>query len=110
MPRTTFVFINDEPGLTKEEQSAAAHREARAALGAYWKALQGTIDPSRVENAAQNALIGNADEVAQQARERFHPDDRLMLWFDFFNHDSPRVIKNMEAFMHKVAPQLRETS
>lgn len=110
MPRTTFVFINDEPGLTPEEQTEAAHREARAALGAYWKALQGTIDPSRVENAAQNALIGNPEEVAQQAKERFHPDDRLMLWFDFFNHDSPRVIKNMEAFMHKVAPKLQEGS
>ena len=108
MPRTTFVFINDQPHLSADEQRAAAHDEARLALGEYWKALQGTIDPSRVENAAKNALIGNASDIIQQAKERFHPDDRLMLWFDFFNHDSPRVIQNMEAFMHKVAPHLQE--
>jgi len=28
----------------------------------------------------------------------------LMCWFDFFNHDSERVQRNMEAFMTKVAP------
>ena len=27
-----------------------------------------------------------------------------MLWFDFFNHDSARVIENMQAFMAKVVP------
>ena len=40
--------------------------------------------------------------------ERFHPDDRLMLWFDFFNHDSERVIANMRAFMERVAPRVEE--
>ncbi|MCA1811127.1 MAG: hypothetical protein LC623_03840, partial [Halobacteriales archaeon] len=69
-------------------------------------ALEGTLDPKKVEGAADNAVIGNAEEVAAQVR-RYHPDDRLMLWFDFFNHDSPRVIRNMEAFMEKVAPLLR---
>lgn len=108
MPRTVFVFLNDEAGLTPEQQSAAAHAEAREALGAYWKALQGTLDPAKVEKAANNALIGNVDEVAAQVKERFHPDDRLMLWFDFFNHDSPRVIRNMEAFMNRVAPKVAE--
>ena len=49
-------------------------------------------------------MIGNAAEVAQQIRERFHPDDRVMLWFDFFNHDSKRVVANMEAFRHSVIP------
>jgi hypothetical protein len=106
MPRTTFVFLNDQPGLSPEAQRAAAHAEARAALGAYWKALQGTIDPAKVEKAATNALIGNAEDVAQQAIERFHPDDRLMLWFDFFNHDCDRVMANMHAFMDKVAPRI----
>lgn len=107
MPRTTFVFINDQTGLSAGQQRAAAHDEARAALGAYWTALEGTLDPAKVERAADNALIGNADDVIEQARDRFHADDRLMLWFDFFNHDNDRVIANMEAFMGKVAPQLR---
>jgi alkanesulfonate monooxygenase SsuD/methylene tetrahydromethanopterin reductase-like flavin-dependent oxidoreductase (luciferase family) len=106
MPRTTFVFLNSEPGLTPEQQSDAAHEEARLALGEYWKALEGTLDPSKVEKAADNALIGNASEVAEQVRERFHPDDRLKCWFDFFNHDSERVIRNMEAWWKEVVPLL----
>jgi hypothetical protein len=107
MPRTTFVFLNAEEGLTPEEQSLAAHEEARIALGEYWKALEGTLDPSKVERAADNALIGNPEEVAQQVLERFHPEDRLMCWFDFFNHDSDRVIRNMEAWWSEVIPLLR---
>jgi len=106
MPRTTFVFLNEEPGLSVEEKRAAARQEAREALSAYWTALQGTIDPAKVEKAADNALVGDASFVAEQARERFHPDDRLMLWFDFFNHDNERVKRNMTAFMEKVVPQL----
>jgi alkanesulfonate monooxygenase SsuD/methylene tetrahydromethanopterin reductase-like flavin-dependent oxidoreductase (luciferase family) len=107
MPRTTFVFINAQPHLSAEEQRAAAHEEATAALGEYWKALEGTIDPARITKAANNALIGNPADIVAQAKERFHGDDRLMLWFDFFNHDSPRVIENMEAFMTQVAPELK---
>ena len=104
MPRTSFVFLNAEEELTFDEQSAAAKQEAKAALGAYWNALEGTIDPSKVENAAQNALIGNVAEVAQQICERFHPEDRIMAWFDFFNHDSQRVCRNMTAYMNQVVP------
>jgi hypothetical protein len=29
-----------------------------------------------------------------------------MLWFDFNNHDSRRVMKNMDDFMTKVAPSI----
>ena len=108
MPRTTFVFINAQPHLSPEEQRAAAQKEADLALGEYWKALEGTLDPSRVRKAATNALIGNPADIIAQIRERFHPNDRLMLWFDFFNHDSARVIENMQAFMHEVAPALRD--
>ena len=106
MPRTTFVFLNAEEGLSPEEQSAAAKEEARLALGEYWKALEGTLDPSKVQKAADNALIGNPAEVAAQVLERFHPDDRLMCWFDFFNHDNERVIRNMEAWWSDVVPLL----
>lgn len=106
MPRTVFVFLNSEDGLSAEEQSLAARSEAEDALGEYWKALEGTIDPQKVAGAANNALIGNAEEIAQQIAERFHPDDRLMLWFDFFNHDSARVMRNMRAFTEKVQPKV----
>lgn len=106
MPRTSFVFLNAEEGLTEEEQSAAAKTEADQALSAYWNALEGTIDPDKVSKAANNALIGNVEEVAQQMVERFHSDDRIMAWFDFFNHDSERVCRNMTAYMEQVAPRV----
>jgi len=107
MPRTVMVFLNEEQGLTPEQRTAAAQQEAKLALTAYWNALEGTLDPKKVEGATENAVIGNADDVARQLASRYHPDDRLMLWFDFFNHDSPRVVRNMEAFMAKVAPRLK---
>lgn len=108
MPRTVFVFLNEQPGLSADERRARARQEADKALAAYWTALEGTLDPKKVTNAANNALIGNADDVADQMVERFHPDDRLMLWFDFFNHDSARVVANMAAFMREVAPRVQE--
>lgn len=106
MPRTVMVFLNEEAGLTPQQRTQAAQKEAKSALTAYWHALEGTLDPKKVEGATENAVIGNADDVAAQLQARYHPDDRLMLWFDFFNHDSPRVVRNMEAFMQKVAPRL----
>jgi alkanesulfonate monooxygenase SsuD/methylene tetrahydromethanopterin reductase-like flavin-dependent oxidoreductase (luciferase family) len=108
MPRTTFVFLNEQPGLSPEDRREAAQEEAREALGAYWTALEGTLDPQKVENAAENALVGNAQDVANQILRRFHKDDRLMLWFDFFNHDCDRVISNMEDFMGKVRPLVEQ--
>ena len=103
-----MVFINDEEGLTAEEQDEVAMDEARAALSTYWSALEGTIDPSKIEKATENAVIGSVDSVASQILERFHPEDRLMCWFDFFNHDSGRVMRNMDAFMTKVSPMVNE--
>lgn len=104
MPRTVFVFVNDEPDLSADEQSAAAKHEAEAALAAYWTALEGTLDPSKVARATNNALVGNVREVADQMLERFHPEDRIMAWFDFFNHDNERVKRNMRAYMEGVVP------
>ncbi len=110
MPRTVMVFVNDEEGLTPEQQDEGAMKEARAALSTYWNALEGTIDPAKIERAADNAVIGNVETVSEQILERFHPEDRLMCWFDFFNHDSKRVKRNMTAFMTKVAPRVNGRS
>lgn len=96
MPRTVLVFYNDDP--------AKAAEEARDALSNYWRALEGTLDEEKVRRATNNALVGNAEAIVKQMSERFDPEDRLMLWFDFNNHDSKRVMANMEAFMTKVAP------
>lgn len=97
MPRTVLVFINDDP--------AQAAVEARDALSNYWRALEGTLDEEKVRRATDNALIGDAVTIERQMRDRFHPEDRLMLWFDFNNHDSERVMKNMTQFMTRVAPR-----
>ncbi|HEV7763560.1 MAG TPA: LLM class flavin-dependent oxidoreductase [Thermoanaerobaculia bacterium] len=96
MPRTVLVFINDDAEQAREE--------ARDALTNYWRALEGTLDEEKVRRATNNALVGDADTIAAQMRERFHSDDRLMLWFDFNNHDSKRVMKNMTDFMTRIAP------
>jgi alkanesulfonate monooxygenase SsuD/methylene tetrahydromethanopterin reductase-like flavin-dependent oxidoreductase (luciferase family) len=97
MPRTVLVFINDD----KEK----AAEEARDALSNYWRALEGTLDEEKVRRATNNALVGDAETIRAQMKERFHPEDRLMLWFDFNNHDSKRVMKNMRDFMEQVAPE-----
>lgn len=110
LPRTVMVFLNAEPHLTASEQRKQAGREAQEALGAYWSALEGTLDPEKVRRAADNAVVGNAEDVAKQIAERFHKDDRLMLWFDFFNHDSARVIRNMTAFAREVMPRFSAVS
>ena len=106
MPRTVMVFLNNEDGLTGEQRGIAAREEAKAALGTYWSALEGTIDPSKVEKAVDNAVIGNVSEVADQIKERFDSGDRLMCWFDFFNHDNERVKRDMAAFMTEVVPRV----
>ena len=108
MPRTVFVFLNADSDKTPEAQRKAAQAHAEAALGAYWKALDGTLDPKKVEGAADNALIGNPQDVVEQILLRFHPEDRLMLWFDFFDHDCNRVIRGMEAFMQEVVPRIEK--
>ena len=104
MPRTVMVFLNDEDGLSNVERSEHALEESKSSISTYWNALEGTIEPGKVEKAVDNAVKGNVDEVAQKLIERFHPDDRIMCWFDFFNHDNERVKRNMEAFMTKVVP------
>lgn len=106
MPRTVMVFLNEQPGLSPESRRAAARAEAKTALNAYWSAMEGTLDPKKVAEATDNAVVGNADDVAEQIAARFHPEDRLMLWFDFFNHNCDRIIANQDAFMEKVAPRV----
>lgn len=95
MPRTVLVFIDED-----SNRAAAA---ARKALENYWRALEGTLDEEKVRRATNNALIGTPDEIAAQVRARFDPEDRLMLWFDFNNHDSKAVMRSMEMFMRRVA-------
>lgn len=105
MPRTVLVFINDDPKLSVAENDRVAKERATDANKAYWTAIQGTIDPVKLAVAVDNALVGHPETVVEQMKKRFHPDDRLMLWFDFNNHNNEEVGSSMQAFMEKVAPQ-----
>ncbi len=107
MPRTVLVFINEDPGVSRQERIRRATATAEEASANYWRAIEGTLAPERVRTAVNNALVGDGEAIADQIRERFHPEDRLMLWFDFNNHDSPSVVRSMELFMAAVTPRLQ---
>jgi len=109
MPRTVLVFV-DASGDSAEEQNQRAREQGNKVLSNYWKAIEGTLDPKKIENAVDNALSGSPTQIVQQIRERFHPDDRVMLWFDFNNHDNEAVKKSMSIFMKEVVPQLKNYS
>ncbi len=98
MPRTVLVFLDDDPEV--------ARAKAEATIGVYWQAVEGTLDPAKIENAVSNALVGTPAEVVAEARRRFDPGDRLMLWFDFCDHDNEAVKRAMRRFMEEVAPEL----
>jgi hypothetical protein len=95
MPRTVLVF--------HDEDRARARAKAQSAMENYWKALEGTLDPEKIRNAVDNALVGDSAEIRAELARRFHPEDRLMLWFDFNNHDNDDVRRSMRAFMEQVA-------
>ncbi len=99
MPRTALVFINDN----REKAKAQAAR----AVETYWKAVEGTLDPKKVAQAVDNAIVGDPIEVAEAMSQRYHDDDRLMLWFDFNNHDNESVKKSMRLFFEKSAPLIK---
>ncbi len=99
MPQTRFVFLDTKSSVAKER--------AKKALEQYWTAMEGTLDPRRIEQATENALVGNPEEIIQQIRDTFHPNDALMLWFDFFNHNSEEVESSMKLFAEKIAPEFQ---
>ena len=106
MPRTIMIFTNAEKGLSPEEQDQRAYQDAKAAMEAYWKAMEGTVDQAKVEGGMENAVYGSPQKVKRMLEEKFHPGDRLMTWFDFNTNDAAVVMKRMEDFMIHVKPLL----
>jgi alkanesulfonate monooxygenase SsuD/methylene tetrahydromethanopterin reductase-like flavin-dependent oxidoreductase (luciferase family) len=98
MPRTAMIFIDS----TTEKAKAAAEK----AWVTYWKAMEGTLDQKKVDQAVENTLAGSPEDLANAIRAKYNPSDRLMLWFDFNNHDNAFIKKSMIDFMEKVAPRL----
>ncbi len=108
MPRTSLIFINGDDQLSAERQREKAKQAAHSALENYWRAMEGTLDPKKVSEAVENAVYGNPEDVARQLADKYHDDDRLMLWFDFNNHDNKAVKSSMEAFWNKTRPILQK--
>lgn len=100
MPRTAMVFLDEDSNKAKEL--------AEGAWKNYWNAMEGTIDDNKVKAAVGNALVGTAEEITEQILNKYHKDDRLMLWFDFNNHDNAAIMKSMESYMNKVVPALEK--
>ena len=105
MPRTAMIYLDDSEGCSEEEKNKRAKEKAKVAWNNYWTAMEGTLDPQKVEKAVDNTLAGSPQELARQINEKYHPEDRLMMWFDFNNHDNEDVKKSMQVFMEKVVPQ-----
>lgn len=98
MPRTAMVFLES----TTERAKQAAER----AWATYWKAMEGTLDQRKVDQAVGNTLAGDWQDLAAQIKAKYHPEDRLMLWFDFNNHDNESIKRSMTEFIEKVVPQV----
>jgi alkanesulfonate monooxygenase SsuD/methylene tetrahydromethanopterin reductase-like flavin-dependent oxidoreductase (luciferase family) len=99
MPRTALVFL--------DSNTKRAREMAEEAVANYWTAMEGTLDPQKVAQAVDNALVGDAVQIAEQVKSKYHPEDRLMLWFDFNNHDSADVMRAMRSFVEDVIPRIR---
>ncbi|NEQ86192.1 MAG: hypothetical protein F6K26_40785 [Moorea sp. SIO2I5] len=91
LPRTAMVFIDNTPKKSIAQRREIAYERANQALQAYWQGMEGTLDPQKISKAVNNALVGTPEDIVEQIRERFHPEDRLMLWFDFFNHNNEQI-------------------
>lgn len=98
MPRTVMLFLNEDRNKAKDL--------ARRAWDNYWRAMEKTLDPKKVESAVENTIAGDPMEVSEMIKQKYHPEDRIMLWFDFNNHDNLEVKKSMKLFTEKVAPSL----
>lgn len=106
MPRTCMIFLDTTKGWSSEARTEKAKKAAEKAWANYWKAMEGTIDSRKVEQAVSNTLAGSPEVLAEQIKAKYHPDDRLMLWFDFNNHDNEDVKSMLREFMNQVAPRL----
>lgn len=106
MPRTAMIFIDDTPGASSISKEMKAKEKATKAWENYWRAMAGTIDPQKVKEAVDNAIYGSPEQVAEKIAQSYHPHDRLMLWFDFNNHDNEDVKNTMKIFREKVIPRI----
>ncbi len=100
MPRTVLVFIDKDP--------RRAHARASACFDTYIEAMRGTAAVPDKEMLLARALIGDSAQIRDQlqsgAPHGFHPDDRLMLWFEFNQTDNAAITGQMRQFAADVLP------
>lgn len=106
LPRTVLIFIDQGSARSPAAQNSAARARACKTLETYWRAMQGTVSATKIEEELSNALWGNPEQIIRQIKQRFHPEDRLMCWFDFCCHDNQVVTEQMRWFMEAVAPHV----
>jgi alkanesulfonate monooxygenase SsuD/methylene tetrahydromethanopterin reductase-like flavin-dependent oxidoreductase (luciferase family) len=90
MPRTVLLFI--------DENRDKAKAQAQKAWENYWRAMERTLDPQKVASAVENTMAGTPEDIQKMIAAKYHPDDRLMLWFDFNNHNNEAVKQAMKLF------------
>lgn len=102
LPRTVLTFID------KDRKKARALAEW--VLDAYIEAMRGTAQVPDKGVLLSRALIGDAAEIRDQLSpedpRRLHPDDRLMLWFEFNQSDDEAIRRRMIYFAEEVAARL----
>ncbi len=102
LPRTVMVFIDPD---TRKAQ-ALAH----SVLDVYIDAMKGTAQVPDKTVLLQRALVGDASEIRDQLHpenpRKFHPDDRLMLWFEFNQLDNDDIKGRMKYFFKEVAEKI----
>lgn len=101
MPRTSLIFID------KDRQRA--EDMASRALDVYLEGMRGTVNVPRKEDLLSRVLVGDAAMVREQLSpgdpRGFHPEDRVMLWFEFAREHSDTVAQ-MRYFAEAVMPHL----
>lgn len=98
MPRTVLVFIDPVRKKAKEL--------ADRVLDSYINAMKGTAKVPDKEVLLRRALVGDASEIREQLSPQnprgFHPDDRLMLWFEFNQLDHESIRNQMIYFFENI--------
>jgi len=98
MPRTVLVFVDEDPKRAEERASKA--------LDVYLAAMEGTVAAPEKQRLLSRALVGDAAMVREQLSpdnpRGIHPDDRLMLWFEYGQADSSAILQQMHYFANHV--------
>jgi alkanesulfonate monooxygenase SsuD/methylene tetrahydromethanopterin reductase-like flavin-dependent oxidoreductase (luciferase family) len=102
LPRTVLVFADPSRDV--------ARARAEAALDVYITAMRGTAAVPDKDVLLERALVGDATELRERlapgGRHGFHPEDRLMLWFEFNQLDGAAIEAQMRYFFEQVVGKL----